>query len=132
MYIIPSAHETLEKDESSEHKYVGYIVKAGGITIYHSEDTCPYDGLVERLRKWTIDIALLPINGRDPDYGIKGNFTVKEATLLGQDIQARLVIPCHYEMFEFNTVLPQEFILLVQTYKVPYKILNSGERLSIL
>ena len=30
---IPSAHETLETDSLGRHKYLGYIVKAGAVTL---------------------------------------------------------------------------------------------------
>jgi hypothetical protein len=42
--------------------------------------------LVERLRQWNIDIALLPINGRDPARGMAGNFSGAEAAQLSKQI----------------------------------------------
>ena len=110
LHAIPSAHETLEADEEGQPRFLGLIVEAGPWTIYHSGDCVPYPGLAERLRRWKIDVALLPINGRDPARGVPGNFTGEEAAQLGKDIGAGLVIPCHYEMFEFNTVSPEEFV----------------------
>jgi L-ascorbate metabolism protein UlaG (beta-lactamase superfamily) len=103
----------------------------GGRTIYHSGDCCLYDGLVERLRKWQIDVALLPINGRDPARGVAGNFSPMEAADLGLQIRAGLVIPCHYEMFEFNTVSPEEFVASAQESGCPYRVLKAGQRLSL-
>jgi L-ascorbate metabolism protein UlaG (beta-lactamase superfamily) len=130
-YAIPSAHETLETDETGDHKFVGYVIEVGGKTIYHSGDACPYDGLVEHLRKWRIDLALLPINGRDPARGVSGNFTAAEAVQLALDIHAGLVVPCHYEMFEFNTVSPEDFARKAEVNRVPYKLLRCGERLDL-
>jgi hypothetical protein len=46
-------------------------------------------------------------------------------------IGARSVIPCHYEMFEFNTVSPQEFIVAAKEVDCPYQVLKVGERLSL-
>jgi L-ascorbate metabolism protein UlaG (beta-lactamase superfamily) len=37
-----------------------------GKTIYHSSDTCPYTGPKERLKQGRTDLAILPINERDP------------------------------------------------------------------
>ncbi len=128
---VPSAHETLETDEHGDHKYLGYVITVAGRTIYHSGDACPYPGLVESLKKWTIDLALLPINGRDPKRGVAGNFTAGEAVELGHAIHVGLVIPCHYAMFEFNSVSPDEFIRLAQTRQVPYQVLANGERVSL-
>lgn len=128
---IPSAHESLETNENGDHKFIGYLISVGGRTIYHSGDACLYDGLIERLMKWKIDLALLPINGRDPKRGVAGNYSASEAVQLANAIHAGLVVPCHYGMFEFNSVSPDEFIRLAQTYHVPYQVLTGGEKLSL-
>jgi L-ascorbate metabolism protein UlaG (beta-lactamase superfamily) len=91
----------------------------------------PYDGLVDHLKKWRIDIALLPINGRDPRRGVAGNFTAQEAAHLGRQIRAGLVIPCHYEMFEFNTASQDEFVQAARQAAQPYRVLQCGERLDV-
>jgi len=130
-HAIPSAHEALEQDKHGDHRYIGLIVQVGEWTIYHSGDCVPYPGLAERLGKWKIDVALLPINGRDPARGVAGNFTADEAALLGRRIRADLVIPCHYEMFEFNSVSPQEFENAAKKVKQNYRLLNCGERLDL-
>ena len=128
---IPSAHEALEQDENGDHKYIGLIIQIGERIIYHSGDAVPYDGLVKTLKGWKIDIAILPINGRDPARGVAGNFTGQEAAELGKAIGAGLVIPCHYEMFEFNSASPQEFVNSADGINQPYHILKCGERLSL-
>jgi|SRR5687767_454582 len=128
-YAIPAAHESLEQDENGNHRYIGLIIQAGQWTIYHSGDCVPYTGLIERLQKWKIDIALLPINGREPARGVPGNFTADEAAQLGKQINAGLVIPCHYEMFEFNTVSPQGFVKAADQIGQKYCLLKCGERL---
>lgn len=125
---LPSAHESIEQDEHGNHRFIGLIVKAGPWTLYHSGDCVPYEGLVERLRKWRIDIALLPINGRDPARGVAGNFSGEEAAHLGKDIHAGTVIPCHYEMFEFNTVSPDKFVTTSERIGQPYQLLKCGQR----
>jgi len=128
---LPSAHETLEQDENGDYKCISLIIQVGSWTIYHSGDAIPYDGLTERLKRWKIDIAILPINGRDPSREVPGNFTGQEAAELGKEIGAGLVIPCHYEMFEFNTVSPQGFIEVAEKIGQKYHLLKSGERLDL-
>jgi L-ascorbate metabolism protein UlaG (beta-lactamase superfamily) len=130
-YAIPSAHELLEQDENGDHLFIGLIIQIGKWTIYHSGDCVPYDGLVEQLKYWKIDIALLPINGRDPVRGVTGNFTAAEAAHLAKEISAGLVIPCHYEMFEFNTVSPGVFVESAEKIGQTYQLLNCGERLTL-
>lgn len=130
-HAVPSAHESLETNENGDHKFIGYIIEVGGRTIYHSGDCCLYDGLEERLQKWEIDLALLPINGRDPARGVAGNFSGEEAAKLGVEIGTGLVIPCHYEMFEFNSVSPQGFVDAARALNCPYRVLKAGERISL-
>lgn len=130
-HAIPAAHETLEQDENGDHRFIGFVVQAGPWTLYHSGDCVPYPGLVDQLKAWKVDIACLPINGRDPARGVAGNFTAEEAARLGKQIHAWLVIPCHYEMFEFNTVSPQEFVRAARQIGQEYRLLKSGERLAL-
>jgi len=78
--------------------------------VHHSGDTVLYDGMADVLRRWTIDVALLPINGSAPERRVAGNLRGREAARLAKDIGAGRVIPCHYDMFEFNTASPEEFV----------------------
>jgi L-ascorbate metabolism protein UlaG (beta-lactamase superfamily) len=128
---IPSAHETLEQDANGDYRCIGFIVHVAGRTIYHSGDAIPYAGLVERLDGWKIDVALLPINGREPARGVLGNFTAQEAAELGKAIHAGLVIPCHYEMFEFNSASPEDFAKAATQIGQKYHLMKCGERLDL-
>ena len=130
-HAIPSAHEMMEQDENGDHRFIGLIIQVGKWTIYHSGDCILYGGLVERLKDWKIDLALLPINGRDPGRGVPGNFTAQEAAHLGKQIDAGIVIPCHYEMFEFNTVSPKEFVKAANEIEQEYQLLKCGQRLDL-
>ena len=130
-HAIPSAHESLEQDERGDYPYIGLIIRVGKWTIYHSGDCVPYLGLIERLKKWKIDIALLPINGRNPARGVAGNFSAEEAAQLGKQIHAELVVPCHYEMFEFNSVSPAEFARAAKRINQGHHLLKCGDRLDL-
>ena len=130
-HSIPSAHKTLEQDENGDHRFIGFLLQAGTRTIYHSGDCVLYEGLVERLQNWKIDLALLPINGRDPARGVAGNFSAEEAAELGKQIRAGLVIPCHYEMFGFNMVAPEGFVEYAERIEQKYQVLKCGERLDL-
>ncbi len=128
---VPAAHEVLERDDLGRNKYLGYVVQAGPFTIYHSGDTIDYAGLRETLRPFAIDVALLPINGRAPERRVQGNLSGSEAAQLACDVGARLVIPCHYDMFAFNTATPDEFVVTCESLGQPYQLLRNGERLSL-
>jgi L-ascorbate metabolism protein UlaG (beta-lactamase superfamily) len=120
---VPAAHEELGPE------YLGYVVRFGEWTIYHSGDTILYEGMAERLRQFPIDVALLPINGRAPERRVAGNLNARGAAELGKAIGARVVIPCHYEMFTFNTADPREFAGAAKAVEQPYCVLRCGERL---
>lgn len=128
---VPAAHEALEHDDLGRNKYLGYVVQAGPFTIYHSGDTVDYAGLRETLRPFAIDVALLPINGRAPERRVQGNLSGSEAAQLACDVGARLVVPCHYDMFAFNTATPDAFVVTCESLGQPYHVLRNGERLSL-
>ena len=125
---IASAHEALDRDECGRAKYLGYVLQFGGWTIYHSGDTVRYEGMSERLRPFKIDVALLPINGRAAERRVPGNLFGREAAELARDIEAKLVMPCHFEMFEFNTASPVEFVDQCRKLGQPFKVLRCGEQ----
>lgn len=130
-HAVPAAHEQIEQDEQGQHKFIGLIVEVGPWTLYHSGDTVLYEGMVEQLRRWSIDVAFLPINGRDPQRGVAGNLWGEEAVHLGRAAGIGLIIPCHYDMFTFNTVTPDRFIEAAEVAEQPYRILHCGERLDL-
>jgi L-ascorbate metabolism protein UlaG (beta-lactamase superfamily) len=119
---VPAKHDELGPE------FVGYIVRFGPWTIYHSGDTLLYDGMAELLQLHKVDVALLPINGRAPERRVSGNLNAAEAAQLGKQIGALVVIPCHYEMFAFNTADPKDFARACDTIGQPYNILRCGER----
>ena len=130
IHAVPAAHEQLERDQNGRYTFLGYVVEFGSAFIYHSGDTVLYDGMKEWLRRWPVDVALLPINGRAPERRVAGNLWGREAAQLAKDIGARLVIPCHYEMFEFNTATPDEFVAECRRLDQPHRVLRAGERWS--
>jgi L-ascorbate metabolism protein UlaG (beta-lactamase superfamily) len=130
LLALPAAHETLEVDENGRHKYYSYVIQVGPWKLFHAGDCIPYAGLTESLQFNQVDIALLPINGRDPARGVAGNFTGREAAELAYHAQAGLAIPMHYDMFAFNTTTPNEFIQVCQELGQAHRILQNGERAS--
>jgi len=45
-------------------------------------------------------------NGCDPAHGKADNFIAEEVAQPGKQINIGLIIPCRYEMFEFNMISP--------------------------
>ena len=132
LYGVPSAHNALERDEAGKLKYMGFIAEFGQYIVYHSGDTVWYEGMVEILKPFKVDIAFLPINGNKPERRVAGNLNFEEAARLGKEIEAKLVIPHHYHLFEFNTEDPENFIAKADEYGTPYRVLRLGERIEII
>jgi len=127
---IPAKHNEIERDQTGRCKFLGYIISFGKWNIYHSGDTLWFDEMVELLKPFKVDIGLLPINGNDPARGVAGNLDAKEAAQLGNAIHAGIVIPCHYDMFTFNTADPNTFESESQKINQPYYILKPGGHFS--
>jgi L-ascorbate metabolism protein UlaG (beta-lactamase superfamily) len=125
---VASAHETVERDEQDRARFLGYVLQFGGWTVYHSGDTVRYPGMAEKLKPFGIDVALLPINGRAHERRVPGNLSGREGAGLAKDTGARLVIPCHYDMFEFNTAAPEEFAHECGRLGQKFQVLRCGER----
>lgn len=107
----PAAHEARERDVEGRHRFLGYVIEAEGLRLWHSGDCMPFDGLVESVLPLKPDVALLPVNGRRPELsrnGVPGNFTLEEAIETAQSVGARTMIAHHYGMFAFNTADPSE------------------------
>lgn len=131
LYGVPAAHNALERDEQGRCRFMGFVLEFGPWKVYHSGDTLWYEGIVEVLKPFQVDIALLPINGNDPKRGVAGNLNVQEAVELGLAIQAKRVIPHHYDMFAFNTADPTDFAHLAIQKGLPYSILEQGDRIIV-
>lgn len=127
-HAIPAAHESLERNPAGHCLYLGLVIRFGPWTIYHSGDTVLYSGLAERVRAFAPDVALLPINGRRPERRVSGNLWGDEAAELARELGARLAIPNHYDLFEFNSATPELFVQTCQRLGQGFHILRTGER----
>ena len=129
---VASAHNERETDSAGRDRYLGYLVRRGPWTLYHSGDTLLYPGLADTLLEYAVDVAFLPINGNRPELRVAGNLDGGEAAQLAHDIGARLVIPHHFDMFEFNTADPRElFIPECERLGQPYLVLCVGESVAL-
>lgn len=128
VYGIPAAHEGLDRDKNGNCLYMGYIFHIGPFKIYHSGDTIWHDEIINSLETHSIDIALLPINGSAPERRVAGNLNSEEAVELGLKIGAKVVIPCHYDMFTFNTADVEDFVSIANNQNLGFKVLQCGQK----
>ena len=114
VHAIAAAHEFLDRDEKTGfYPCLQYILEGDGARIYHAGDTLRYEGMLAKLQAFgRMDAALLPINGRDGKRYRRnciGNMTFQEAADLTGELQPRLVIPGHWDMFADNPGDPEAF-----------------------
>jgi L-ascorbate metabolism protein UlaG (beta-lactamase superfamily) len=126
---VAAAHPQLTRDAAGRPTHVAFVVRMGPFTLFHGGDGVLHDGFAEAIRdaaRGPIDLAILPINGQ------VGNMDGADAARLARKIDARLVVPCHYHLFEFNTAEPVErFVPECQRIGQPFRVLRLGERLTL-
>ncbi|MFN7924123.1 MAG: MBL fold metallo-hydrolase [Bryobacteraceae bacterium] len=128
IYAVPSAHPDLKYTPIGGYPYLGYLIRCGGCTIYHAGDCVPYEGLAERLKPYSVNVALLPINGNSGGNG-GGNFSIEEAAQLAEDIGAQWLVPMHYGTFARSNTDVNRFLDHMLFYRPAqrFKIFECGE-----
>jgi len=124
---VPAKHNEIERDSNGNCRFMGYVIDCGKYKIYHSGDTLWFDEMIDLLKPFAVDVAILPINGNSLERKVAGNLSCEEAARLGKAINAKCVIPCHYDMFEFNTADVNDFIIQAQKIKQPFAVLKGGQ-----
>jgi L-ascorbate 6-phosphate lactonase len=118
------------------YRYLGYVLDMGGVRIYHAGDTIAYDGMADRLRELEVEVALLPINGRDAERerrNVVGNLDASEALELATAADVDLLIPMHYDMFAENPGDPAQLvdIAMRRSYDLPILLPVHGRPFAI-
>lgn len=132
---VAAAHEFLDRDPATGRcPYLGYVIEADGFRLYHAGDSCVYEGLQTQLSRWSLDLALLPINGRDAvrlASNCIGNMTYQEAADLAGALAPGMTIPLHYDMFASNSENPQLFLdyMRVKYPRLKTALCRHGERM---
>lgn len=107
---IPAAHYPLEVDADGHARWMGYLITCNGVTLYHAGDTILIPEMLAALHDNAIDLAFLPINGRDyfreHDLDLTGNLWPREAVHFAQTLHAKVLIGMHNDLFQSNRVAP--------------------------
>jgi L-ascorbate metabolism protein UlaG (beta-lactamase superfamily) len=113
-------------------RYLGYVFELDGTRVYHAGDTILYEGMEALVGGLVPDVALLPINGRDPERearDIVGNLDESEAARLAAALGVDLLVPMHYDMFAANPGSPGKLVeLVLRDYPGPAVAVLSRER----
>ncbi len=120
IYAVPSAHPKLDWTAAGGYPYLGYLIRFGRWTVYHAGDCAAHEELAGRLRPFNVNVALLPIGGK--------NFSVSEAAQLASDIGAAWLVPMHYGTFSQD--LESDFVthMLGHRPEQRFSVLQCGEK----
>jgi L-ascorbate metabolism protein UlaG (beta-lactamase superfamily) len=134
VFPVAAAHPGYTADGRGDYSCLGYVIRCGGIAVYHAGDTYAAPRLADTLKALgPINIAILPINGGDWERtagGIIGNMSALDAVKLGRAVSADMIIPSHYDMMAGNTENPALFAGYMYQFcpEKKYHIFALGER----
>ncbi len=90
--LVPAWHTNTTPDGTAIGPPAGMLINIGGITVYHTGDTCLFGDLKLIAERNPVDVLLLPIGGH---YTMDRHDAVAAADFVG----AKTVIPMHYDTF---------------------------------
>jgi L-ascorbate metabolism protein UlaG (beta-lactamase superfamily) len=115
---VPAYHE-------GAPEAVGYVIRKGAYAVYHAGDTRRVQGIAEAVAPNGVDVAFVPINGQ------LGNMNGTDAARLAYEALAHIAIPCHHEMFRFNTASTSRFVAECARIGQEYRLPRAGERITV-
>ena len=104
----PSHHWGARYLHDTHRDYGGYVIRAGGKSVFHCGDSAYFDGFTEIGRRHEIDVALLPIGAYDTPSGREVHMNPEEAVRAFADLGAQVLIPMHYATFHLGNEPPHE------------------------
>lgn len=128
---INAANPKIRRDEMGNSKDLSYVVLFGPFAIFHSGETIWHTNLVKEVRRWSVNLALLPINGEARSDQPGSSMNGFEAAAFSKAISASLSIPCHYGIFDRGNATCGEFSSCCDRLGQRYRILKLGQRLTM-
>ena len=95
----PSHHWGARFLHDTHRDYGGYLVRAGGKSVFHCGDSAYFQGFKEIGGRHPIDVALMPIGAYDAPSGRDVHMNPEEAVRAFVDLGAKVLIPMHYATF---------------------------------
>lgn len=128
---IDAATPKIRRDRDGQSKEIGVVASFGPFAVYFSGETVWHPHLVKQVRRWPINLAILPING-DEKTGEKGDtLNGFEAAALAKAISTSIVIPCHYDLFAENNPSTEEFTSCCERLGQRHRLLKLGQRMTM-
>jgi len=99
---VPSRHWGARILRDMYRGYGGYVLKAGGHSLYHAGDTAYFDGFREIGERLRPEVALLPIGAYHPASYRSVHTSPEDAVQAFVDLGARCMVPMHYGTFRLS------------------------------
>jgi L-ascorbate metabolism protein UlaG (beta-lactamase superfamily) len=131
VHAIAAAHDEIERDEHGQSRFLCFVIEVGGLRVVHSGDTRLHEGLVPAVLPLAPHVALVPINGHRLERRVAGNMDGRDAAAFARAVGARIAVPHHFDMFEFNTEPPDLFESECRRAGQAFRTLRNGEGLDL-
>jgi L-ascorbate 6-phosphate lactonase len=95
---------------SMDERAVNYVIKTPGGSIYHSGDSHFSNGYYRHGKQHKIDVALVSYGDNGP--GITDKLTASDTLRIGRDLNAKVLMPIHWDMWATQCPDPNELVLL--------------------
>lgn len=100
--LTPCHHWGARVLHDSHRGFGGYVIEAGGRTLFHCGDSAWFDGFTEIGERHNIDIALMPIGAYDPPSGREVHMNPEQAVDAFEQLNAQWLVPMHYGSFRLS------------------------------
>ncbi len=95
----PAKHWGTRWFNDHDRGFGGYVIEGGAKSLYYSGDTAYFNGFREIGRRFTPEVALLPIGAYNPDSYRNVHTNPEDALLALRDLGAATMVPMHYGTF---------------------------------
>lgn len=135
--MTPCKHWGARMFNDTHRGYGGYVVEAGGQSIYHSGDTAYFPGFAEIGKRLRPQGALLPIGAYFPDSYRAVHTSPEEAIRGFMELGAEWMVPMHYGTFRLGREPMDEPVERLTTESVRLgisnrvRVLEEGETLRV-
>jgi L-ascorbate metabolism protein UlaG (beta-lactamase superfamily) len=135
--MTPCKHWGARMFRDTHRGYGGYVVEAGGQSVYHSGDTAYFDGFREIGQRLKPEVALLPIGAYFPDTYRSVHTSPEEAVRAFVELDAQRMVPMHYGTFRLGREPMEEPVQRLKAeaarlgIKEQIKILEEGETMHL-
>jgi L-ascorbate metabolism protein UlaG (beta-lactamase superfamily) len=128
---INAANPKIRRDERGNSRDLGFVILFGPFALFHAGETVWHTHLVKEVRRWSVNLAFLPINGTDGNRTDRASMNGFEAAAFAKAVSASLAVPCHYDLFDRGNPNTDEFSGCCDRLGQRYRLLKIGQRLTM-